>query len=153
MKRMRKVFAGLVGGLLVVGVPGAAHAEPGCGGRVSCEVFTFGLWSALLALPFWFVATIVAAAVSRSLRTIRPHLLALPFALIGAALFVLLGGELEAQLPLAVRFSRWVLLVEGTLAAMPTVAWYLVAARRARAASAPASAPDGPRVTIGTRVG
>ena len=67
------------------------------------------------------------------MRKIRPLLLALPFALIGAMLF-LLGIEVSDKLTISLRFSPWVLVFEGLLAAVPIVAWYLAAARRARAA-------------------
>jgi len=109
----------------------------------SCEVGFVAYLTMLLALPLWIVAGLIAAAASRSLRRIRPHLLALPFALIGAMLF-LLGSGVSDKLPLSVRFSRWELVVEGVLAAVPIVAWYLSAARRARTAIQPGIEPAGP---------
>jgi hypothetical protein len=136
MERGRKVEIALVAGLLVAGVPGTACADPMCH-SFSCDAYFFGLWTTIFALPFWVAASIVAASLSRYLRRLRPHLWALPFALIGGGLFIL-GLGLSDNLPLAWRFSKWVLVVDAALAAVPSLAWYLAAARRARAAAQPA---------------
>jgi hypothetical protein len=141
MERRRKIQIGIIAGLAVTVVPGVACADPMCH-SFSCEAYFFGLWATVLALPFWVAAGIVAASLSRSLRRLRPHMWALPFALIGGSLFIVGIGNSD-KLPLAWRYSRWVLIVEAALAAVPTWAWYLAAARRARVAAQPAVAADG----------
>jgi len=141
LTRMRTTFIGLVVVLFVAGLPGAACADPMCH-STSCAMYISALWTATLALPFWFLAGIVAAALSRSLRMLRPHLLALPFAMMGAAIFI--GGlDVTDRLPLSLRFSPWVLVILGLIAGVPTVAWYLGTARRVRAAAQLCVEPDG----------
>jgi hypothetical protein len=136
MERGRKTQVALAAGLLITSASGTVCADPMCH-SLSCDVYVSGLWATFLGVPFWLVAIVLAYLLSPSLRRrLRPHLWALPFALIGGALFIL-GLESDDKLPLAWRFSKWVLVVEGILAAVPTLAWYLAAARRERVAAQP----------------